>query len=130
MQKRASRTKSKTPKKYSQPSSRGHSEYRVQMMLMKAVSIFWVYYSWFCLLIFVTLFCHIYYAVHFHSTYIVLSFIRCIIFFISFLQKFFNISFYYSFIFQFYCSEKRSSSQYRNIFSKCHLILQKPLLCS
>ena len=31
MQKTASRTKSKIPKKYSRPSLRGHREYRVQM---------------------------------------------------------------------------------------------------
>ena len=39
MQKRASKTKSKAPKKYSRPSSRGHYEYRVQITFLVPVSI-------------------------------------------------------------------------------------------
>ena len=39
MQIRASKTMSKTPKKYSRPSSRGNREYRVQMTFLASVSI-------------------------------------------------------------------------------------------
>ena len=39
MLKRTSRTKTKTPKKYSRPSLRGHREYRVQMTFLVSVSI-------------------------------------------------------------------------------------------
>ena len=58
MQTGANRTKTKIPKKYSRPLSRGHHEHRVRMtlsvsikfvpythgvLLMKAVNIFWVF---------------------------------------------------------------------------------------
>ena len=39
MQLRASRTKSKTPKKYSRPSTREHREYKVRMTFLVSVSV-------------------------------------------------------------------------------------------
>ena len=38
MQVKISKTMTKTPKKYSRPSSRGHRKYRVQMMFLVSIS--------------------------------------------------------------------------------------------